>query len=86
MPHAVAAKYNAAFVPPATNSDRYGGYVVVCGAKVPDFEVMIGGETFIIDARDQLLPLGVKNDRGQELCFSGTQDGDPLTGGRLYIL
>jgi hypothetical protein len=86
VPSAVAAKFNAAFVPPATNSDEYGGYVVVCSAKVPDFKVTIGGKTFIIDARDQLLPFGAKNGKGQELCYSGTQDGDSLAGGKLYIL
>ena len=87
MPSAVAAKYNAAFIPPATPSDEYGGYYVVpCSAKVPPFEVTIGGKKFSIDAKDQLLPLDIKNDQGQDLCLTGTQDGDPHGGGNIYTL
>lgn len=73
IPTDAAVAYNAAFVPPAVNSDYWGGYVVVCKAKVPPFSVTIGGKAFNIDGRDQLLPLGVDDDNGNELCFSGTQ-------------
>jgi len=79
LPSAIAKEYNAQFTPPANNSDKYGGYVVVCSAKAPHFQVIIGGKSFDIDPRDQLVPIGVKNDQGEDLCMSGTQDGDRLS-------
>jgi len=83
LPSAIAKEYNAKFKPAATNV-TYGVYVVVCSAKAPDFQVIIGGKSFDIDPRDQLVPTGVKNNRGEELCYSGTQSGDPGPG--VYIL
>lgn len=86
IPTDAAAAYNAAFSPPAVNSDEFGGYVVECDAKVPEFKVTIGGKQFSIDGRDQLLDLATKNKKGKELCYSGTQDGGALTGGNIFIL
>lgn len=37
--------------------------------------VTIGGEHFTIDGRDQLVPSGVNNADGDELCITGTQVG-----------
>jgi len=78
FPSAIAKEYNAQFTPPANISDKYGLYVVVCSAKIPDFQVIIGGKSFDIDPRDQLSPIGVKNDQGEDLCISSTQDGGGL--------
>lgn len=86
LPDYVAAEYNAAFNPPAINLAKYGGYTVVCSAQVPYFEVVIGGETFAIDANDQLIPLAVRDEKGEDLCFSGTQNGDIVGGGKVYVL
>ncbi|KAF8322526.1 acid protease [Clavulina sp. PMI_390] len=85
IPTDSAAAYNAAFKPPAKYSDDWGGYVVECDAKVPAFDVVIGGKSFSIDAKDQLLPLGVY-EHGKELCYSGTQDGGPAEDGNIFIL
>jgi hypothetical protein len=87
FPSAIAKEYNAKFEPAAINDDKYGAYVVVCSAKAPGFQVTIGGKSFDIDPRDQLAPLGVKNDQGEDLCFSGTQDVGPLqAGGPISVL
>ena len=75
IPTDAAAAYAAAFVPKAVNSDYWGGYIVECDAKVPEFEVVVGGVTFSVAAADQLLPLGETNKKGKEICFLGTQDG-----------
>jgi hypothetical protein len=87
VPSAVAIKYNAEFVPPATKNQEAGGlYTTLCSARVPSFQVQIGGKSFRIDPTDQLLPAGLNNKQGEELCLSGTQDGDEVLGGEVYIL
>jgi hypothetical protein len=85
LPSAVAAKYNAAFDPPAVYSAEYGVYTVACNATVPSFSVVVGGTTFTIDAQDQILPF-VQDAEGNEICASGTQDGGSPGLGAIFIL
>lgn len=74
IPSDAMAAYAAAFVPPAYVDNDIGGYYVVpCTAKVPPFEVVIGGVIFPIAAADQVLPSGVTDASGTEICILGTQ-------------
>lgn len=84
----VADAFAAAFDPPAVKDDDFGVYTVVCTATVPEFTVTIGGVTFTVDPADNLFPLGIQDDDGNELCASGTFDGGPSTGaeGNVFIL
>ncbi|KAJ7340019.1 aspartic peptidase domain-containing protein [Mycena albidolilacea] len=54
VPTAVAAAYNALFTPPATLDDDLM-YVVPCNATAPAFAVVVGGKSFVIDPRDQVV-------------------------------
>ncbi|KAJ7436815.1 acid protease [Mycena latifolia] len=71
VPADVAAAYAAAFNPPAILTPVPNSttelYVVDCKAEVPEFLVTIGGTTFSIDARDQIVPLA-KDDQGNSIC------------------
>ena len=68
-------------------SKTYGAYVTLCSAKVPgEFTVKIGGLTFIIEPADQLLPIRAKDDKGRDLCISGTTDGGPVSDKNIFIL
>ena len=67
-------------------NDTFGGYVTLCSAKVPEFTVKIGGQTFTTEATDQLLPLGIQDSEGRDLCISGTSDGGPAVDGNIFIL
>ncbi|KAJ6541051.1 acid protease [Mycena vulgaris] len=79
------AAFNAQFVPPAVLDENFGLYIVDCDAKVPTFGVKIGGKTFTIDARDQILPAG-EDDDGNIICITGTQDGGPDVAENIFIL
>jgi len=81
----LTAAYNAQFKPPATLDEDAGLYIVDCNAKVPEFGVKIGGKTFTIDARDQILPAGT-DDNGNIICITGTQDGGPDVADNIFIL
>ncbi|KAJ7466275.1 aspartic peptidase domain-containing protein [Mycena galericulata] len=85
VPTKVAAAYAAAFKPKAVLNNDEGGYIVACNATVPEFLVKIGGQTFSIDARDQLLPAGT-DAHGNLICFLGTQDGGPAVADNIFIL
>ncbi|KAJ7087075.1 acid protease [Mycena epipterygia] len=85
VPTAVAAAYNAAFKPPAVLDEDFDLFVVACNATVPEFGVTIGGKTFTIDARDQILPAGT-DDNGNIICITGTQDGGPDTPDDIFIM
>ncbi|KAJ7107916.1 aspartic peptidase domain-containing protein [Mycena epipterygia] len=80
---AVAAAYNAQFNPPAT-LDATGTYVVACNATAPAFAVVLGGTSFEIDPRDQIVVN--KDANGTTFCVSGTQDGGPDVPGNLFAL
>ena len=68
-------------------NETQGAYVTLCSAKVPkEFTVKIGGQTFTIEAADQLLPLQTQDDKGRDLCISGTTDGGPVLDGNIFIL
>ncbi|KAJ7663837.1 acid protease [Mycena polygramma] len=86
VPSKVAEAYNAQFVPKATFDTQVGLYTVACNASVPAFSVMLGGQSFTIDARDQI----VQNfhEDGTVFCVSGTQAAtdDPSGGPDLFIL
>jgi hypothetical protein len=75
LPNDVAAVFAAQFDPPAnlTTNPLTGrpGYVVQCNATAPEFQVTLGGKTFSIDPRDQIVP--VTMDNGTLVCASGTQ-------------
>jgi len=86
LPDDVAAAYAAAFVPPAVFNADFGLYEVVCSAKVPPFEVVLGGEKFSIAGPDQLLPLGETDAAGNQLCITGTAPGGPAVDGNIFIL
>ncbi|KAJ7696929.1 acid protease [Mycena rosella] len=81
----VTTAYNAKFDPPAVLDEDAGLWVVECNATVPEFGVKIGGKTFTIDARDQILPAGT-DDNGNIICISGTQDGGPDVADNIFIL
>ncbi|KZP11137.1 acid protease [Athelia psychrophila] len=86
VPTKLAKAYNAQFSPPAKFVADEDTYYVACNATVPAFDVVIGGKTFTVDAKDQILPSGT-NAKGEELCISGTQDGgDPSDPETIYIL
>jgi hypothetical protein len=85
VPTDVAAAYSAQFKPPATLDPDFGLYLVDCDAKVPAFNVVIGGKTFTVDARDQIIPAGT-DDNGNIICITGTQDGGPDVDGDIFIL
>ncbi|KAK7031647.1 aspartic peptidase domain-containing protein [Favolaschia claudopus] len=85
LPSAVAEAYNAQFVPKATLNEELGLHFVDCDAKVPPFSVKLGGKSFPIDARDQIL-LGGTGDDGKPICISGTQSGGEDTPENVFIL
>jgi hypothetical protein len=85
LPNSVAKAFNAAFKPPATYVEDEGTYYVSCTAKAPAFSVVIGGKSFAIDGRDNILPVGT-DDNGKELCISGTQEGGSIANGDIFIL
>lgn len=85
VPTDVIELYANKFVPPAVFDDDVGAYVVNCRARVPPFTVTIGGKTFTIDGRDQILPIGT-DDSGKEVCILGTMDGGPNVDGNIFIL
>ncbi|KAJ7092312.1 aspartic peptidase domain-containing protein [Mycena belliarum] len=81
----VTAAFSAQFNPPAVFDEDFGLFVVDCNAKVPQFGVKIGGKTFTIDARDQIIPAGT-DDEGNIICITGTQDGGPDEADNIFIL
>ncbi|KAF7362758.1 Acid protease [Mycena venus] len=85
LPADVAAAYNAQFYPEAVLDPDFGVYIVDCNARVPDFSVVIGGKTFSIDARDQILPAST-DDEGNIICMTGTQDGGPDVADGIFVL
>ncbi|KAJ7441670.1 acid protease [Mycena galericulata] len=85
VPSPVAAAYAAQFSPPAVVDPNTGLYTIACNATVPDFAVTIGGKTFPIDKRDQILPTGT-DANNSTICITGTQDGGPDQAGAVFIL
>ncbi|KAJ7743456.1 aspartic peptidase domain-containing protein [Mycena maculata] len=85
VPTDIALAYNAQFKPKAINDPDFGAFVVACNATVPAFEVTIGGKTFSIDGRDQILPAGTDNE-GNLICITGTADGGPALADNIFIL
>ncbi|KAJ6526493.1 acid protease [Mycena vulgaris] len=84
FPSPVAAAYAAQFSPPAMVDPKSGLYTIACNAIVPDFAVTIGGKTFPIDKRDQILPTG-KDANNNTVCITGTQDGGADQAGTVFI-
>ncbi|KAK7045280.1 acid protease [Favolaschia claudopus] len=85
VPDPVAAAYNAQFKPAAVLDPDFDLFVVECNATVPDFAVVIGGKSFTIDPRDQILPAGT-DDNGTIICITGTQPGGPDVPEDIFIL
>ncbi|KAJ7214524.1 acid protease [Mycena pura] len=85
VPTDVITAYAARFNPPATLDADVGLYLVACNATVPEFLVNIGGKSFSVDARDQVLPAGT-DDEGNIICILGTQDGGPDVAADIFIL
>ncbi|KAF8183823.1 acid protease [Mycena galopus ATCC 62051] len=85
LPNAVAQAYNEQFVPKATLDEGSGMWFVACNATVPPFSVTVGGKSFPIDARDQILENGT-DDAGNPICISGTQPGGEYTPATIFIL
>lgn len=86
VPTHLAKAYNAQFKPAAKFVEDEGAYYVACNATVPKFVVVIGGKTFTVDAKDQIVPSGTNN-KGEEVCISGTQDGgDPSDPNTVYTM
>ena len=95
LPTPVANAYNAAFDPPGQLDPGSGLFLVDCdlltraangdSKGIPPFSVVIGGKSFQVDGRDNVLPAGTDED-GNEVCISGVQDGGPATDGNLFIL
>ncbi|KAJ7850419.1 aspartic peptidase domain-containing protein [Mycena olivaceomarginata] len=98
VPTAVAAAYNALFTPPATLDDDLM-YVVPCNTTAPRrlssgtyadlyrslCATLERSESFVIDPRDQVEPIG-KDANGAPLCYSGTQDDGPGDAGAMFVL
>lgn len=84
VPTAVAKAFNAQFKPPATFVKDEDTYYVDCNATAPSFSVTIGGKSFTVDGRDNILPTLDAN--GTLSCISGTQDGGADTDGNIFIL
>ncbi|KAK7001699.1 acid protease [Favolaschia claudopus] len=80
VPTDVARAYNKGW-----STWRNGSYYVDCEAEAPPFSVTLGGKTFSIDPRDQVVYAG-KDEKGKELCVSGTQDGGPQLASSVFIL
>ncbi|KAF2494727.1 acid protease [Lophium mytilinum] len=70
MPNQIASYYNSLWVPPARWSDADGLWRVSCSAKIPVFEVLVGGGRFAVDRRDLVMGAG---DGG---CMSAVQGSD----------
>lgn len=68
IPTGIANAVNALFIPPAIYSNVAGAYVVDCSAKAPKFGVMVGKQTFYINAQDMILGAGTGS------CISGVND------------
>ncbi|KAJ7153281.1 acid protease [Mycena filopes] len=85
VPTPVAAAYNGQFHPKAVLDEDFGLYLVACNATVPPLGVTIGGKTFTVDARDQIIPAGTDDD-GNIICITGTQDGGPDLAEDIFIL
>ncbi|KAJ7033574.1 acid protease [Mycena alexandri] len=85
VPTPVIEAYAAQFKPKAVLDEDFGLYVVACNATVPPLGVTIGGKTFTIDARDQIIPAGT-DDEGNIICITGTQDGGPDAPENIFIL
>lgn len=76
----MAAAYNAQFDPPAWYAG--GQWIIYCNATAPDFNVTIGGKTFTIDKRDQIISAGPD----APVCYSGTQGGGDPSADNYFIL
>jgi hypothetical protein len=63
-------------------SDEGGIYFTTCNATVPDFAVVIGGQTLSISAADMLLQ-DLRDETQDDYCAIGIQDGDVINN---YIL
>ncbi|KAJ7692919.1 aspartic peptidase domain-containing protein [Mycena rosella] len=87
VPTAVAVAYNAQFSPPATLDSDLGVYVVDCNATAPPFSVVLGGTSFAVDPRDQIVPQANHKDvDGNTICVSGTQDEGLDVPGNIFTL
>ncbi|KAJ7664537.1 acid protease [Mycena polygramma] len=82
LPTPIAVAFNAQFSPPATLNASSGLYVVDCNASAPAFAATIGGTSFTVDGKDQIVPQG----NGVNACWSGTQDGGPDVAGNIFTL
>jgi predicted amidohydrolase len=83
VPTPVAKAYNALFSPPAILNDNFM-YVVDCNATAPAFAVVIGGKSFILDPHGQVV--AEKDEDGNLICLSGTQDEGSDVPGNSFIL
>ncbi|KAJ7849004.1 acid protease [Mycena leptocephala] len=83
VPTPVAKAYNALFSPPAILNDNFM-YVVDCNATAPAFAVVVGGKSFILDPKDQVV--AEKDEDGNLICLSGTQDEGSDVPGNSFIL
>jgi hypothetical protein len=75
LPANVVEAFAAACSPPATlvTTGAFAGlYQVDCNATVPPFEVQIGGTTFTVDPKDNLLSSGTTDENGKEICGLAT--------------
>ncbi|KAJ7211719.1 acid protease [Mycena pura] len=82
VPGAVAQAYNTGW---GNVSWHDGLYYVDCDARAPPFAVVLGGATFTVDPRDQVIPVEA-DANGKPQCISGTQDGGPEVEGNVFIL
>jgi len=85
VPTPVIEAYAKQFKPPAVLDEDFGLYLVACNATVPPLSVQIGGKSFTIDPRDEILPAGT-DDEGNIICITGTQDGGPNVAEDIFIL
>ncbi|EIN11164.1 acid protease [Punctularia strigosozonata HHB-11173 SS5] len=85
VPTPIAKAFNKGFKPAAKYVEDEGTYYVDCNATAPDFAVTIGGVEFSVSGKDNILPIGA-DEKGKQLCISGTQDGGPDEDGNIFIL
>ncbi|KAI0341432.1 acid protease [Trametopsis cervina] len=84
VPTNVALAYNAQFDPPAQLDEEEDLFFVDCNAKAPPFSAVIGGKSFAVDGRDNIIP-SLDSD-GTLVCISGVQDGGPNEDGNIFVL
>lgn len=85
MPTSIATAINEAFSPPAVYSEDDGVYIVDCKAKAPRLRIHIAGTVFHTNPLDMVVFIGT-DDKGNDVCISGVDNGGDNAEEDVYIL